>query len=319
MIKNDNFIKAMKFDYPDVIPVTVSFLPATWMKYREGLNCLIQRHPAIFGENIGTKRNYDEEPETYREGTHIDSWGCVWYNIREGCEAIVKHHPVPTREAVHNLRAPAVDAGIPHGFMYLRLADLRGFEEIMVDFAEEPPELQMLIDIVLAYNMRQLELRLNRDKSEVIYFGDDLGMQHSLPISPEKWRKYLKPCFTKIFTRCHEDKRYVYMHSDGQIYQIIPDLIDCGVNIINAQFRANGIDNLSKTCKGRVCLDLDLDRQMFPFCKPSDIDGHIREAVEKLGSPKGGLMLSAECGPDVPYENIEAICNALEKYSMYYA
>ena len=41
---------------------------------------------------------------------------------------------------------PAVNDGLPHGFMYLRLADLRGFEELMIDFAEEPPELQMLID-----------------------------------------------------------------------------------------------------------------------------------------------------------------------------
>jgi hypothetical protein len=57
---------------------------------------------------------------------------------------------------------------------------------------------------------------------------------------------------------------------------------------------------------------------MFPFATPEQIDAHVREAVEKLGSPEGGLWLSAECGPDVPLENIEAICQALEKYRGYF-
>jgi len=59
---------------------------------------------------------------------------------------------------------------------------------------------------------------------------------------------------------------------------------------------------------------LDPDRQLFPFCTPQDIHEHVREAVMKLGSKEGGLMLHAECEPDVPLENIEAICQALEKY-----
>jgi hypothetical protein len=65
-------------------------------------------------------------------------------------------------------------------------------------------------------------------------------------------------------------------------------------------------------------VNLDLDRQLFPFCTPEDIDAHVREAVEKLGSPEGGLWLLAECGPDVPLANIEAICQALEKYRGYF-
>ncbi len=59
--------------------------------------------------------------------------------LKAGMEAIVTGHPVPTREDVHRLEIPTEDAGLPHGFMYLRLQDLRGFEELMIDFAEEPP------------------------------------------------------------------------------------------------------------------------------------------------------------------------------------
>ncbi len=109
------------------------------------------------------------------------------------------------------------------------------------------------------------------------------------------------------------------MHTDGHIVEIIPDLIDCGVNVVNPQVRANGIDALAATGKGKVCVDLDLDRQLFPFCTPQDVDDHIHEAVAKLGSPAGGLWLKAEIGMDIPLENIEAIFCALEKYRTYYS
>jgi hypothetical protein len=265
-------------------------------------------------------RDYDAVGGTYVEGEHVDVWGCVWSNVKTGRESIVTGHPVPTRKAVHLLQMPAADGGLPHGFMYLRLADLRGFEALMIDFAEEPPELQMLIDTVLAYNLRQGRLRLGDidQAGSIIYFGDDLGMQNSLPISPQKWRTYLKPCFTQIYKPFREAGHYVYMHTDGHIVEIIPDLVDCGVNVVNPQIRANGLDNLVAICRDRVCVDIDLDRQMFPFCTPHEIDDHVREVVEKLGSPKGGLWLKAEIGDDVPLENVEAICSALEKYRSYY-
>lgn len=207
---------------------------------------------------------------------------------------------------------------MPHGFMYLRLGDLRGFEEIMVDFAEEPPELQMLIDKVLAYNLRLVRGRVAalREPEQLLYFGDDLGMQASLPMSPEKWRQYLKPCFAQIYKPVRDAGHYVYMHTDGHIVEIIPDLIDCGVNVLNPQVGANGLENLARACKGKVCVNLDLNRQMFPFWSPREIDDHVREAVEALGSPEGGLWLFAEIADDVPLENVEAICQALERHSL---
>jgi uroporphyrinogen decarboxylase len=317
----DDRLKALAFDHPESIPIGVGFMPSTWMHYREELDALVARHPILFNnpESVG-ERDYDAVGGTYAEGEHTDRWGCIWSNVASGFEAIVTHHPVPTRESVHTLKAPElIDGSFPHGFMYLRLADLRGFEELMIDFAEEPPELQLLIDTVLDYNMRNLEVRLRNPQDKIILFGDDLGMQHGLPMGPEKWRTYLKPCFARIYAPCRDQGHYVYMHTDGDIIEIIPDLVDCGVNVVNAQIRANGLDRLVAVCQGKVCVDLDLDRQLFPFCTPRDIDDHVREAVEKLGSARGGLWLFAWCGPEVPLENIEAICTALEKYRTYFS
>ena len=316
----DDRKKAMLFQRPEYIPVSLGVLPSAWIHYREELNAIAKRHPLLFGD-WEEKRDYDMVSQpTYIEGEHRDVWGCIWSNVQQGQEAIVTHHPVPSREEVHRLEIPEEDAGTPHGFMYLRLGDLRGFEELMLDFAEEPPELQILIDKVLAYNQRQIAITLAgiQEEGRILYFGDDLGMQHSLPMSPEMWRKYLKPCYMALYKPVTDAGHYVYMHTDGHIYEIIPDLVDCGVRVINPQFRSNGLDNLIRVCKGKVCVDLDLDRQMFPFCSPKDIHDHIHESVDKLGDPVGGLWLKAEVDHGVPLENIEAICTALEKYRGYF-
>jgi uroporphyrinogen decarboxylase len=317
MAANDR-IASLLWNYPSRIPVRISVMPAAWMKHREALDDILRRYPQLFNKQAG-QRDYDAVGGTYVAGSHTDAWGCVWSNIKTGMEAIVTGHPLPTRESVRSLVIPERDDGMPHGFMYLRLADLRGFEEIMIDFAEEAPELQMLLDKVLEYNLRQVKKRLDALSApgQILYFGDDLGMQNSLPISPEKWRKYLKPCFAALFQPVRAAGHYVYLHSDGHILEIIPDLIDCGVNVINPQLGANGLENLAALCKDKVCVDLDLNRQMFPFWTPEEIDAHVKETVAVFGSPKGGLWLTAEIGEDVPLENVEAICTALEKYSAF--
>jgi hypothetical protein len=319
-MSQDDRIKSILREGPERIPISAGILPAAWMKHREALEAIVRRHPLLFGKQ-GGGRDYDAVGRsTYVCGEHVDAWGCVWSNVKRGMEAIVTGHPVPTRDAVHALAIPEEDDGMPHGFMWLRLADLRGFEELMLDFAEEPPDLQMLIDKVLAYNLRQVRRKLEgiEGVGRILTFGDDLGMQTALAIRPETWRRYLKPCYEAIYRPVGEAGHYVYMHTDGHIWEIIPDLVDCGVSVVNPQVGANGLENLARVCRGRVCVDLDLNRQMFPFWSPAAIDEHVREAVEALGAPEGGLWLKAEIGDDVPLENVAAICAALEKYSAYY-
>jgi uroporphyrinogen-III decarboxylase len=232
-------------------------------------------------------------------------------------ESIVTEHPVRARADIHALQIPENrDGRIPHGFMYLRLLNLRGFEEAMLDFAEECEELQILIDKVLAYNLIQLDVALPR-MGPVAFLGDDLGMQKGLAIGPVKWRRYLKPCFARIFAKARDSGRFVYMHTDGCIVEIMQDLADCGAHMINPQYRANGLDNLVRTCRGKIPICLDLDRQLFPFATPSELESHVAECVESLYLPEGGLGLNAEINYEVPLENIAAIFDALRKYKSY--
>jgi len=313
---DDDRSKAMRYDYPEFIPVSAWILPAAWMKYREALEAIVRRHPLIIGDQRD-RRDYDAVSDTYVAGQSVDEWGCVWSNISAGCGSYVSGHPYPDRAMISRLTPPAPGFGLPHGFMFLRLIYLRGYEEAMIDFAEDAPELQQMIDIVLAYNVGETT-RLLREDPDMLWCGDDLGIQIALPISPEQWRRYLKPCYAKLYGMARAIGAGVNMHTDGHIIPIIADLIECGVTVLNPQIRANGLDALTRECKGKVCLNLDLDRQMFPFCTPAEIDAHVREVVETLGAREGGLWLTAEIGPDIPLENIEAICVALETYRGYY-
>lgn len=317
-----NLIQAIRMESPDTIPVSLGVLPAVWLKYGKDMQKLADQYPQFFG---GVKMDLDHIidnlPASYRQGVYIDEWGCEWHNEHAGNEAIVVGHPVKDEEDVFNLKIPTCrDGRLPHGFMYLRLLDLVGFENAMIWFAEEDETIETLIDKVLEYNIYQIAAILPR-MDELVYFGDDLGTQTGLAIGAARWRKYMKPCFRKLYgmIKAYKPSQLIYMHTDGCIWEIMPDLIECGVDIINPQFRANGLDNLVRVCRKDqiIPINLDLDRQLFPVATPSQLRDHVAQAVENLYYPKGALGLNVEFNYEIPLENMAAVLDAVEKYRHY--
>ncbi len=331
------------------IPCRVAIQPATWHKYREKLECLVLRHPMIFPGFRQGSVNFDDFGHRRKGNTYVDAWGCVWYFNFDGLQGQVIKHPLEDWSALKEYNPPDPEAGIcheggplvswdvieksikemkkrgelvigsmPHGFFFQRLYYLRGFVNLMSDLVKEPPEIFELIEIVTNYNM-VLVNKLLRLGVDIINFGDDLGMQDRMPISHRTFRKFIFPTYAKIFGRVREAGVHVYLHSDGHVIEIIDDLIEAGVTVLNIQDKVNGIDNIKTKCKGKVCVDLDIDRQhLLPFGTPKEIKSHIKNVVVKLGSRKGGLMLLAGIYPDVPLKNIEALCQAMEEYMHYY-
>jgi len=317
-----NLIQATRLEHPDTIPVSVSILPAAWMKYGEELQHLIDEYPQFFGgSKIDLSKIRDNLGPQYRKGTSVDEWGCVWENTMDGIQAIVTKHPIQTEEDIFNLQIPSNRNGsLPHGFMYLRLMDLYGFENTMYLFADEDEALRTLIDKVLEYNIYQIAAILPH-MGEMVYFGDDLGMQNGLAVGADKWRKYLGPCYRKMYgmIKSYKPSQLIYMHTDGCIYEIMPDLVKCGVDMINPQYRANGIDNLVRVCRSEqiIPINLDLDRQLFPFATRSELFDHVAECVESLYLPEGALGLNIEFNYEIPLENMAAVLDAAEKYRHY--
>lgn len=337
-----NYLKAFNFDNPEWTPFVVSLMPATWMKYREELEELVLAHPRVFPGYEKGSRDFDALPNPlYELGQHTDCWGIVWDNIEEGLDSIPVVHPLtdweaydsyvppdPMRDALFGPRdwdqvkrdiAAAKANGdiarghpLPHGFMYMLLYYLRGFENLMVDMATDDPRLPRLIRVIKDYNVAVIQKSLSLG-AELISCGEDLGLQHGLPISPTMWRKYIKPSYEAMYGPCRDADVPVYQHSDGHILEIIPDLIEVGVRILNPQIRANGLEGLQAAARGKVCVHLDLDRQLFPFATPSEIEDHIEAMHEGMYLPEGGLMLHAECEPDVSLDKIDAICTTIER------
>lgn len=339
-----NYLKTIYFDYPEWTPCTVGLMPATWIKYREDLEKAVLAHPRIFP---GYKRGSVDfgfsgfANPLYELGQHIDCWGTVWSNVERGLDSHPSGFPLEDWTALDDYMPPdplkddifgprdweqakraldetkergdlALGGGLPHGFMYMRLFYLRRFENLMMDMALDDSRLQKIIRMVEDYNSVVIRKYLELG-AEMMGFGDDLGLQNSLPMSPAMWRKFIKPSYERMFRPCREADVPIRLHTDGHILEIIPDLIEVGVWLLNPQFRSNGLDGLKEIAKGKVALHQDLDRQLLPFATPSEIEDHTGEVFEALYMPEGGLMLYAECEPDVPLENIDAICMALEK------
>jgi len=337
-----NYLRAMSFESPDWIPCNVSIMPATWIRYGEAVEEVVLEHPRLFPDYRAGMFRSTVLHRQYSSGRWTDAWGTPWENIRDGLDSIPVEEEAPLRnwEALAAYTPPdplkVTDLGDPidwnersrlvqetksrgglargglcHGFMFMRLYYLRGFTNLMVDFAMRDPRLDDLISLVRDFNIELVRSWL-KIGVELMHGGDDMGMQTSLPVSPQAWRHYIGPCYASIVGECRDNGVPFHLHSDGHIVEIIPDLIDCGVSIINPQVRANGLENLREVAKGRVCIDLDLDRQLFPFSEPGEIREHIQSAIETLNTPRGGLMLHAECEPDVPLENIRSIVETLE-------
>ena len=97
--------------------------------------------------------------------------------------------------------------------------------------------------------------------------------------------------------------------------EIVDDLIECGVSVHDPQLRANTLQGIAGAYKGKLCANVDLDRQGFPFMTPGEVREQIKEVVGVMAAPEGGLMLLGQVyGLDVPLRNIEAICQAMEDF-----
>ena len=338
-----NYFDTVHFNHPEWVPCRLSILPATWLQHREKVEEIVLSHPKLFPDYKKGQKNFNEMTDgLFKEGIITDNWGCTWKNVKDGMIGYCIKSPLENWNDFETYRPPdpltqsdyhsqpdwtelkksfekiktekgLAQGGLPHGFMYMRVCYyLRGFENFMMDIAHDEPRLKHLLEMVLEYNLAVIHQYLECGV-ELMIFGDDLGIQASLPMSPTQWRKYLKPCYSKLFGICQDRGVDVYFHSDGHILEIMDDLIETGISIINPQIRANTLDGIEKIMKGKICIELDLDRQLFPFATPGEIRHHILESFNRLYSKEGGLTLLAEISPDVPLENVNTICDVFEE------
>jgi len=207
---------------------------------------------------------------------------------------------------------------IDHGFLFMRLYYLRGFENLMLDIATHDPRLWRLIELMDHFNQYHV-VRYLQAGVDVMHFAEDLGTQNQAMLSPAQFEEWLAPSYRRLMQPCREAGMPVAFHVDGYIMDIADNLLNCGITVLNPQDLVNGIDNLERELKGRVCLRLDVDRQrIVPFGTPKEIRALIEEEVRRLGSPEGGLELICGIYPPTPAENVDAVLGAMEDFRTYW-
>jgi len=334
---------------PEWMPCTVAISDASWDQLRGELEEVVARHPILFPDFKKGQRdyeNYEFTPAHRANERFMGAWGRVWGTTVNGLEGQVVQNPLNSWDKWKDYKVPdpLVQAdrgpadwegtrrrvekeksagrptfgGVPHGFLFMRLYYLRGFENLMLDFATEETRSHDLLDMLVDHNRKIVDQWLSMDV-DVVTFGDDLGTQHASVISPRMFHKWITPAYKTLMKPCREAGCHVYLHSDGYIVDLIEEFIECGVTIINPQDLCNGIENLAREVKGRICIRLDIDQQhTIPYGTRREIWELVEGAVRKLGSPKGGLGMSGEIYPPTLPENVDALCEALEAFRNYW-
>jgi len=342
MTQRENILRAIRFERPDYIPMTFSMSGACWHYYEpEALFELLKSHPLLFPGYIRPvtyeiPSNYElAERRLYR-----DEFGVLWEDAIKGIRGVVKEHPLADLDKLADYKMPVppvIDleqmkinvaaakaegrftaAGLEHGHTFLRLVDLCGYEEVLFALHDDDENMKKLIAMLEEYNYYFIDNYV-RAEYDMISYPEDLGMQVGPMISPELLRQYIKPSYQRLMKPARDAGLIVHMHSDGDIRDLVDDLIDGGVQVLNLQDLVNGIDWIKKNLSPKFCVDLDIDRQNITvFGTPKQIDDLIREEVTQLSSPKGGLMMIHGCYPGPSIKNIKALMDAMEKYMHYW-
>jgi uroporphyrinogen decarboxylase len=191
---------------------------------------------------------------------------------------------------------------------------IRGFENALADAATEPEFYEELIgrlsDIFLAMVMEFRDI-----PADCVMFGDDWGDQRGVTLGPERWRRFLKPAWTKIYREVHAQGKYVFSHCCGSVVDIMPDIVEMGMDVLESvQPEARGMDPyaLKKTWGDKIAFWGGLGCQsIVPFGTPEELRLEIARLCKEMGKGGGYILAPAKCLPqETPAANTAAIVEA---------
>lgn len=328
--------RAIRFQRPDRLPISHAILPAAQYHYGAALKEITDAVPEDFGWHLLPDLPVDELPPLYKAGINTDSFGTVWeVTVAGRCGIPVS---CPIAEDWSNYRdyrwPPVFQTGVPKYRLYSghmagsgpdyyarggwitffeQLQQLHGFNATLMDIASDRPELSRLRDELLEFQLRVVDNWLKAEY-QGLHFADDWGTQRSLMIAPAKWRAFFKPVYQAMFSKVKQAGRDVWFHSDGNIIEIIPDLLELGVDVLNCQASVMERRRLQEFA-GRVCFRTDIDRQnVLPFVSPAQVREYIHELFHDLGTRDGGIVACGEISEDVPLANIRAMYDAFLEF-----
>jgi uroporphyrinogen decarboxylase len=201
---------------------------------------------------------------------------------------------------------------------------LRGLEQFLMDLTLDPALAEAIIshivDYYLDYNRRVF--RAAQGKIDVFMMGDDFGTQNGPMVSVDMWRRFFRKGFRQYCDLAHRYGMKVMHHTCGSVRPLIPDLIDCGLDILQSlQPRARDMNlaELKREFGRDLCFHGSIDiQETMPRGRPEDVRSEVAARMA-AGKPGGGFIICTAHNilPDVPVENILALYEACHDYGCY--
>lgn len=291
--------------------------------------------------NVVRKNPHIEDQGGYR--SFADEWGMSWAMPKEGLYFDLVKSPLagditekdiedfpwpdPTDESLLDGLREKAERWHQEGYaiilesvcagIFEMSCRVRGYEQFYMDLALNPRLACMLLDRFVELKLQFYTVAAEELGGYVQFIreGDDLAGQESLLISPDSYRKYIKPRHAELFRAQREmfsQPFYVFFHSDGAIYDLIPDFIELGIDILNpVQVSAEGMN--TRRLKQEFGRDLvfwggAIDPQAFARSSPEDVKRDVKRGIEDL-APGGGFIFGTihNIQDDVSPENIVAM------------
>ncbi|HEY3412098.1 MAG TPA: uroporphyrinogen decarboxylase family protein [Armatimonadota bacterium] len=301
-------------------------LPWAEWNYPAELSAILRDYPDDIVHIDGhVARPAPTSGDPYRVGSFVDEWNCTFRNIQDGLIGEVKEPPVTNWDTdAQNVHIPREMLAIDRDAVnrdcdstdsftiagtsanpFERLQFIRGTEALYMDLADRTPKMLDFLHDMHAYYCDVLSAWAKTDV-DALMIGDDWGSQRSLLIRPAIWREVFRPLYRDYIQIAHGAGKKLFLHSDGHILAIFPDLIDLGVDAVNSQIFCMGVETL-RPFAGRITFWGEIDRQhLLPHGTAADIDRAVRSVHNALWAD-GGCIAQCEFTAGSRPENVRQV------------
>lgn len=351
MTNRENFLSLLRRQGYEKVPVEFVLSPHQQEVCRKALGA--EDYEEYFGmpwRRVEDLRLKDTDVEKYRkyykkplaEGADIDIWGVGHEKSPNSMHMTYMRHPLENMESLEQLREyPYPDYTkadgshqaeqvkrikeqdlIALGDMQMTIWEcawyMRGMEELFCDMKVEEEMAEFLFDKVTEMSMARA-LSYAKAGADVLFLGDDIGMQHTIMMSKDLYGEWIKPRLKKIIDEVKKVNQeiLIFYHSCGFIEPLIPDLIEAGIDVLNPiQSECMDFEGIHKKYGDQISFHGTIGTQTV---MPKGTPEEVKEAVWRnldIAGKKGGLFVAPThmIEPEVPLENILAYVEACRTY-----
>ena len=226
--------------------------------------------------------------------------------------------PDPLRPGRFDEVGPAVDRNRERfvlgvaGDLFERAHLMRGLEHMLMDFLLHPAFAHELLEQICDYDLKTL-VRMAELGVDGIFISDDYGLQRSLMMRPDTWREFIKPQLARLISASKALGLPTVLHSCGRVVDIIPDLIEIGLDVLHPiQPEAMDVWRLKREFGRDISFFGGIGtQQLLRAGTPDEVTRAVHKAKSVLGA-RGGYILgpSITIQRDCPIENVLALIEA---------